>query len=55
MCKRSNALLQRAAQLHLGVDFTEGEKPENLAKNPQSTGEFDNELVGLPRWSPIQL
>ena len=31
-----------AAQLELGVDFTEGGKPENLEKNSQSTGEINN-------------
>ena len=50
---------------YLDVDFTKGGKSENHDKNPQSTGEmknvthisskFDNQLVGQPRWSPIQL
>ena len=54
-----------AAELDLGVDFTEGGKPENPEKNPRSTGEiknsthisskFDNQHEAIPRWSPIQL
>ena len=51
--------------LGLGVDFTEGGKPE---KNPRSTGEtnynnsthmsskfFENQHGAIPRWSHIQL
>ena len=54
--------------LGLGVDFTEGGKPENPEKNPRSTGEtnynnsthtsskfFENQHEAIPRWSPIQL
>ena len=54
------------ALIDLGVDFTEGGKPEIPQKNPRSTGEinnstyisskyFDNQHVTIPRWSPIQL
>ena len=52
--------------LGLGVDFTEGGKPENPEKNPRSTGEtnynnsthmsskfFENQHEAIPRWSPI--
>ena len=51
--------------LGLGVDFTEGGKPENPEKNPRSTGEtnynnsssafFEDQHEAIPRWSPIQL
>ena len=55
--------------LGLGVDFTEGGKPENPEKNPRSTGEinynnsthmsskfvFENPNEAILRWSPIQL
>ena len=51
----------------LGVDFTEGGKPENPEKNPRSTAEtnynnsaymsskLDKQHGAIPRWSPIQL
>ena len=51
----------------LGVDFTEGVKPENPEKNPQRTGQsdYDNSIHmspkfesrhrAVPKWSPIQL
>ena len=52
----------------LGVDFTEGGKPENPEKNPESTEEtnynnsthmssklFENQHEAILRWSPIQL
>ena len=52
--------------LGLGVDFTEGGKPENPEKNPRSMGEtnynnsthmsskiFENQHEAIPKWSPI--
>ena len=62
---------QHAASYHslgLGINFTEGGKPENPKKNPRSTGEtnynnpthmsskfFENQYETIPRWSSIQL
>ena len=59
--------LTTAHILGLGVDFTEGGKPEYPEKNPRSTGEtnynsthmsskiFENHHGAIPRWSHIQL
>ena len=53
--------------MQLGVDFMEGEKPENPEKNPRSTGKinydnsihispkFESQHGAVPRCSPIQL
>ena len=38
--------------MQLGVDFREGGKPENLEKNPRSTGEinYDNSIHMSPKF-----
>ena len=44
--------------MQLGVDFTEGGKPENPEKNPRSTGEinYDNSIHTSPKfWDSTQM
>ena len=40
-------LTKGAAGLGLGVDFTEGGKPENPEKNPRSTGDTNYNTIHM--------